>query len=101
LTVLAETVSLDGGALLIGLVIALLALAVLAAVVTLGFVLAPRAARGSRAAIAGWVVVLAVEGLLCAGSVAAVIRGNLSMFVFLFPAVVAGQVACFVAARRR
>ena len=97
---LAEAVSLDGGALLVVFVVGLVVLVALAGLVALGFVLAPKAAEGSRGALAGWIAVLAAEGIFCATSVAAMVRGELSLFTLLFPAIVTAQVARFVAARR-
>lgn len=97
---LAETVSFDGGELAVLLIIALLALLALIAVVVLGFVLAPKAARGSTGAFTGWVVVLVIEGLFCMWSVAALIQTELSVTVLFFPIAVAAQVALFLWARR-
>jgi len=99
--VLAETVSLDGGALLLGLVIVVLVLAALVGLVTLGFVLADKAGRGSRRALVGWVAVLVVEGLFCLASVVSLLRGELSLLQFVFPAIVACQVATFLTAGGR
>lgn len=97
---LAEAISLDGGALLVALLIALAVLAAIAGVVVLGFVLAPRAARGSTAALAGWMAVLLAEGLVCLASVAAIFRTGLSLYLLVPPAIVAAQVLRFVDARR-
>ena len=58
---LAETVQIDGGVLLVVLAI-LAAIAALAlATVVLGFVWAARSARGSRQATRGWAAVLVLE----------------------------------------
>ncbi len=98
---LAETVSLDGGALAVALVLVLLALAVFVAVVVEGFVLAPRAARGERSALAGWIAALVLEGLLWSASIPALLQGAVSLFALVIPALVAAQVAVFLSARRR
>ncbi len=60
---LAETVSIDGGVLLLGLLILLAMVALWCALVVLGCRLARRAGQGSRPALAGWVVVAVVEVL--------------------------------------
>ena len=97
---LAETVSIDGGELLVILVIGLAFLAVVLAVVVFGFVLAPRAARGSSRALGWWIVILVLEGLYCLGAIAAVFAGDFTLWTFTPIAIVAGQVALFVSARR-
>lgn len=97
---LAEAVSLDGGTLLLILVVGVLFLALSVAVLVFGFVLAPRAGRGSRRALGWWVAIVAVEGLYCLGSLAAVLGGDFSPGVFLPPLIVAAQVALFLQARR-
>ena len=97
---LAETVSLDGGELALILAIALLLLAVAVAIVVFGFVLAARAGRGSGRAMAWWIVILVLEGLYCLGAVAAVVSGDFTPWTFTPIAIVAGQIALFVSARR-
>jgi hypothetical protein len=97
---LAETVSIDGGELLVLLVITFVLLAVAVAVVVFGFVLAPRAARGSSRAMAWWIVILVLEGLYGLGAVAAVLTGDFTLWTFTPLFIVAGQIALFVSARR-
>lgn len=97
---LAESVSIDGGTLLLVLVLGLLLIALSVAVVVFGFVLAPRAARGSQRALAWWIVILAIEALYCVGSVAAVLSGDISLWTLAPFVVVAAQVATFLEARR-
>ena len=97
---LAEAVSLDGGTLLLILIVGLVVLAVTLAVVVFGFVLAPRAGRGSRRALAWWVVIVALEGLYGVGSLAAFLAEGFSLWALLPLVIVAAQVALFVRARR-
>ena len=93
--VLAETVGIDAGAILLGL----LAIVAVVALVVAGFVCAPRAARGSRLAMAVLVVALVVEAVGCINAVVYVLRGNFDISVLVPFAVVVGQVALFVQAR--
>ena len=97
---LAETVSIDGGTLLLILVVGLLVLALAVAVVVFGFVLAPRAGRGESRALAWWIAIVALEGLYCLGSVAAILSGNVTAGVAAPLVIVAAQVAVFLRARR-
>jgi hypothetical protein len=97
---LAETVSIDGGTLVLILAALLVVLALAVAVVVFGFVLAPRAGRGSQRALVWWVVIVTVEVLYALGGVAAIIAGDFSVFVLLPPAIIACQVAMFVQARK-
>ena len=97
---LAETVSIDGGTLLLILAALVLVVAVSIAIVVFGFVLAPRAGRGSQRAMGWWIVIVALETLYALGSVAALLSGDFSLFVLLPPAIIAGQVALFLQARR-
>ena len=97
---LAETVSIDGGTLLLILVLGLLVLAVAVAVVVFGFVLAPRAGRGEGRALGWWVAIVALEGLYCLGSVAAVLSGDFTLGVLVPLLIVAAQVGVFLRARR-
>ena len=97
---LAETVSIDGGTLLLILAALFVALAIAVAIVVFGFVLAPRAGRGSQRALVWWVVIIAVEVLYALGGVAAIFAGEFSILVLLPPAIIAGQVAMFVQARK-
>lgn len=97
---LAETVSIDGGTLLLILVVGLLFLAMAVAIVVFGFVLAPRAARGESRALGWWVGIVALEGLYCLGSLAAVLSGDFTLGVLVPLVIVAAQVAIFLRARR-
>ncbi|MDQ4068607.1 MAG: hypothetical protein M3203_03900 [Actinomycetota bacterium] len=92
---LAETVSIDAGALLL----ALLVIVALVALVVAGFFCAPRAARGSGVAMGVWVLALVVEGAGCIASIAAAVNGRFDMGSLVPFAVVTGQVALFVQAR--
>ena len=97
---LAETVSIDGGTLLLILVALVLVVALSIAIVVFGFVLAPRAGRGSQRAMGWWMVIIVLESLYALGSVAALLSGDFSLFVVLPPAIIAGQVALFFQARK-
>lgn len=96
---LAETVSIDGGTLLLILVVGLLFLAMSVAVVVFGFVLAPRAGRGEGRALGWWVGIVALEGLYCVGSLVAVLGGDFTPGIVLPLLIVAAQVAIFLRAR--
>ncbi len=93
--VLAETVSIDAGALLLGL---LVIMAVVALVVA-GFFCAPRAARGSQVAWAVWVVALIVEGAGCIVSIAQFVDGVFDAVSLVPVAAIVGQVALYLQAR--
>ena len=97
---LAETVSIDGGAILLFAIVLLLIAAVAVAIVVFGFVLAPRAGRGSRRALVWWVIVLVLEVLYALGSVAGIMSGDFTVLVLLPPAIIACQVAMFLQARK-
>jgi hypothetical protein len=97
---LGETVSIDGGTLLLILAALVLVLALSVAIVVFGFILAPRAGRGSRRALVWWVIIVALESLYALGAVAAVLSGDFSLFVVLPPAIIACQVAMYVQARK-
>lgn len=97
---LAESVSIDGGTLLLILAAVLVVLGIAVAIIVFGFVLAPRAGRGSQRALVWWVVIVAVEVLYALGGVAAVVAGDFSLLVLLPPAIIAGQVALFLRARK-
>lgn len=97
---LAETVSIDGGTLLLILAALVLVVALSIAIVVFGFVLAPRAGRGSQRATGWWIVIVVLESLYALGSVAALLSGDFSLFVVLPPAIIAGQVALFLQARK-
>ena len=96
---LAEPVSIDGGTLLLILVVGLLFLAMSVAVVVFGFVLAPRAGRGEGRALGWWVGIVALEGLYCVGSLVAVLGGDFTPGIVLPLLIVAAQVAIFLRAR--
>lgn len=97
---LAETVSIDGGTLVLILVMLLALLALAVGLVVLGFVLAPRAGRGSKRAFVWWVVIVALEALYTLGGVVAIFTGDFSLFGLVAPAIIAGQVALFLQARK-
>ena len=97
--VLAETVSLDGGVVLVALIVVLVALALSVAAVVLGFALAPRAARGSTPALAVWTAVVAAEGLFCVWLLVGAVEWGFSPLVLAAPVLVAAQVAVFLSAR--
>ncbi len=96
---LAEAVSLDGGALLVVLVIGLVVLAAIVVVIVEGFVLAPKAARAIPRAMGGWLAALALEGLIWLASLPALLQGAVSVFAILIPGIVIAQVALFLSAR--
>ena len=79
--ILAESVSLDGGALLVILVIFLALMAVWCAVMVLGCVWAVRAGRGSRLALAGWAVVALIELLPAASAIGSILALPALVFV--------------------
>jgi len=87
--VLAEAVSIDGGALVAILVVLLVVLLVAGAGVVLGFVWAWRAGRGSMHSLVGLLIVVALEVM------AAFVTG----FLTLLPA--AGQVVTYAVSRSR
>ena len=97
---LAEAVSIDGGTLLLILAALVAVLALSIAIVVFGFVLAPRAGRGSQRAMGWWIVIIVLESLYALGSVAALLSGDFSLLVFLPPAIIACQVAMFLQARK-
>ena len=78
------------------LVLVVLALASLA-VLVLGFVWAGRAGRGSQAALVGWTMVLAIEGLAVVSVLATDPGGGVAWPLGLM----AAQTAVFLRARRR
>ncbi len=94
--VLAEAISVDAGVILL----ALLAIVAVVALVVAGFICAPRAARGSRVAMAVFVLALLVESVGCLNALVYVLRGNFDICVLVPFAVVVCQVAVFVGARR-
>ncbi len=85
----------------IAIILAVLLVVVLAmvAIVVFGFILAPRAGRGSSKAMGWWIVILVLEGTWCLGSVASILTGRFSLGSFVPPALVAGQVALYMRAR--
>lgn len=98
---LAEAVSLDGGALALVLIVSLVFLAAVVVVIVMGFVLAPKAARGLPRAMGGWIAALALEGLIWLASLPALLQGGVSVFAILVPGFVIAQVALFLSARPR
>lgn len=68
---LAESVQISGGALLLILAVFLAVIAASVAVVVLGFVWARRAAAGSRSAMVGFVAVVGAEVVSAVGAVVA------------------------------
>jgi hypothetical protein len=98
---LAEAVSLDGGALAVALAIVLVLLVAIVVVVVYGFASAPKAPRGIPRAMGGWIAALALEGLVWLGSPPALLQGAISVFALLMPFLVICQVALFLSARRR
>ena len=92
--------SIDGGTLLLILVALLVVGAVAIGLVVLGFVLAPRAGRGSSRAFGWWIVILVVESFYVLGSVAAILAGDFSPAVLAPVAIIAGQVALYLQARK-
>jgi hypothetical protein len=97
---LAESVQLSGGDVLLILGALLLVAALWAGTVVGGFILAPRAGRGSRRAMGWFVAVLILEGLQCLGSVSWLLRGQVSLWSILPLAIVGGQLALYFQARR-
>jgi hypothetical protein len=93
--VFAETVSLDAGALLLGLLVILIVVGIFVA----GFLCAPVAGRGSRLALAVWIVALVVEGLASVGAVLTAVDGHFSLALLIPPTAVGVQAAMFVQAR--
>lgn len=87
--VLAESVSIDGGALVAILAVLLVVLLAAAAAVVLGFVWAWRAGRGSMHSLVGLLIVVALE----------VMGAFASGFLTLLAAV--GQVGTFAVSRAR
>jgi hypothetical protein len=80
------------GAVIVGLAIA---------VVVFGFVLALRAARGSPGAMGQWVMIVALESLVALAGVDALLSGDFSLIMLPMPAMIAGQVALFLHARKK
>jgi hypothetical protein len=98
--VLAESPQFDGTAIAIFIAIFLVVAIVSLGSIVLGFVLAPRAARGSSKAMGWWVVALAIEGLGCLSSLGALASGGLNWRVPILPAIVAAQLAIYFRAKR-
>lgn len=73
---LAETIKLSGGEVLVVLLVLLGILAVVAAVVVLGCVWAWKAGRGSELALALWIVCASLEALALLGAAPSLIKGN-------------------------
>ena len=97
MVVLAEAVSIDGGALVALLAVMLAVLLSAVAGVVLGFVWAWRAGRGSMHALVGWVLVTALE--VMAFFAAGLDVGNAALWLSL--GAIAGQAVTYVASRAR
>ena len=97
--ILAEAVSIDGGTLVLILVALFLFFAACCALVTAGFVWAARAGRGSRAALAAWLPMAAIEAVLAATVVPSTIDGRPNVYGIVAGAVLAGQVVRYQRAR--
>ena len=97
---LAETVSIDGGTLLVILAVLVVVVGLAIAVVVFGFVLAPRAGRGSQRALVWWAIIVALESLYALGAVGAVLSGDFSVLTLLPAAIIACQVALYLQARK-
>lgn len=98
--ILGETVSIDGGALVVILVILLAFLVATCALVVMAFVWARKAGRGSRPALVAWLAVAAVELVLAATVVPSTIDGAVNWWGVLAAAALGGQVLRYVRARR-
>ncbi len=98
--VLAETVQIDTGTVVVILIILGLMAAASVAIVVFGFILAPRAGRGSSSAMGWWTFILVVEGAFSLVSVAALFSGDFTLWAFAPMAVVGGQVALYLRAKR-
>lgn len=99
---LAEAVSINGGALVIVLVILVLLGALAIAAMVLGCVWATRAGRGSRRALAGWLVVAVLEAVYSLPLIAGSVRGRrVSLLSLIVLAVLGAQVVLFTRARTR
>lgn len=96
---LAEAVQLSGGFLVFLLVLALIALAAFIALIVLGFTLAPKAARGSQGHLGFWIVVLAIEGMLGIGGLAALDAGP-NLGALFWPVIIGLQAWRFTRAKR-
>ena len=92
--VLAETISIDAGALLLGLVVIVAGLALVVA----GFFCAPRAARGSRLALGVWVAALVLEVAVLVSTIPAVLGGAFDLLLVPI-AVITGQAVLYLRAR--
>ncbi|MDQ6910367.1 MAG: hypothetical protein M3Z84_06230 [Actinomycetota bacterium] len=98
---LAESVSIDGGLLLVFLIIALVALVAFVAVAVGGCVLAYKAGSGSSGALGGWIAVVAVETTALFLSTASLLaeRRRLNPFLPITAFVLMVQVGFFLLAR--
>jgi len=96
---LAETIKLDGGVIALIIVLLLIFFVVSVGTVVLGFVMAPRAARGSQTAMVWWTVALVLEGFACLGSIGSLAAGRVSLSTPVMPLIVAAQVAIYVRAK--
>ncbi len=97
---LAETVQIGGGE-VVAILLVLLVLAVLAiGTVVVGFVMAPRAGRGSKNAYGWWVVAVGLEVFACLGSLRGLLQGRPTIGGLVLPVIIAAQVAIYLRARR-
>lgn len=96
----AETMQLDGGALVVVLAVFILIAAAAIAVVVMGFVLARKAARGSDRALAGFVIIVTFESLFALQGLLSIFSGELNPFVLVLPALIALQIGLYAKARR-
>ena len=97
---LAETVSVDGGTLLLILAALLVAVLIVVATVTFGFILAPRAGRGERPPLGWWVAIVSLEGLYALACLATLFTDARALGAFVPAVIVAAQVSSFLRTRR-
>lgn len=95
---LAETPQPDGGLLLILILVLLGFLVAHVVVVSLGCFWAWRAGRGSQSALAGFLLVAAVEGLFIGIAVISLLEGSLNLYFGSAVVPLAAQVALYVGA---
>jgi hypothetical protein len=98
--VLAESVQFDGTAVAIFIAIAVVIIVVGVGALVLGFVLAPRAARGSQTAMGWWVVALAVEAFPTLGSFGSFGSGGFHWSQLIMPAILTAQIGLFLWTKR-
>jgi len=97
--VLAETIKLSGGEVLVILLVLIGMAVVAAAFLALGCVWAWRAGRGSQAALAGWIVCAVVEGLLLLQVIGSLFQGRPNFLGAVPAGALAAQVGLYLAAR--